>query len=213
MKRIVVFFICACAGASVPTADIKVDQVGYLPHASKVAMVASSALAKEFSVRRSGSDSIAFHGRLPEPVREPDSGDLVQIADFSKLSKPGKYYLEVPGVGRSWNFTIGPDAYSRAFYLAMRSYYGQRCGAAVDLGPEFPAYKHDACHLTGAYHASSGKTGPHPSAKGWHDAGDYGRYVVNSGISTGTLLWTWEVFGDRIKNVRLNIPESANGTP
>ena len=103
---------------------------------------------------------------------------------------------------------------SRApFYLAMRSYYGQRCGTAVDLGPEFPGYKHAACHLEGAYHASSGKTGPHMSAKGWHDAGDYGRYVVNSGISTGTLLWTWEIFGDRLKQVTLNIPESGNGTP
>ena len=107
--------------------------------------------------------------------------------------KPGKYYLEVPGVGRSWEFSIGPDAFARPFYLAMRSYYGQRCGTAVDLGPEFPGYKHAACHLEGAYHASSGKTGPHISAKGWHDAGDYGRYVVNSGISTGTLLWTWEI--------------------
>jgi endoglucanase len=37
--------------------------------------------------------------------------------------------------------------------------------------------------------------------------------VVNSGISTGTLLWTWEIFGDRLKQVKLNIPESGNGTP
>src|SRR5580658_5170087 len=95
----------------------------------------------------------------------------------------------------------------------MRSYYGQRCGTAVDLGPEFPGYKHAACHLEGAYQASSGKSGPHVSAKGWHDAGDYGRYVVNSGISTGTLLWTWEIFGDRLKQVKLDIPESGNGTP
>jgi endoglucanase len=36
---------------------------------------------------------------------------------------------------------------------------------------------------------------------------------VNSGITTGTLLWTWELFGERIKNIRLNLPESGNGTP
>jgi endoglucanase len=51
------------------------------------------------------------------------------------------------------------------------------------------------------------------SKAGWHDAGDYGRYIVNSGITTGTLLWTWEMFGPRLKNVKLNIPESGNGTP
>ena len=199
--------------ASAPTADIKVDQVGYLPNAPKLAMVASSALAKEFSVRRSGSDAVAFHAKLPEPVREADSGDLVQIADFSKLVKPGRYYLEVPGVGRSWDFSIGADVYANAFYLTMRSYYGQRCGIAVDMGPKYPSFKHAACHLQGAYHASSGKTGPRVSAKGWHDAGDYGRYIVNSGITTGTLLWAWELYGDRLRGVRLDIPESGNGTP
>jgi endoglucanase len=48
---------------------------------------------------------------------------------------------------------------------------------------------------------------------GWHDAGDYGRYVVNSGISTGSLLWTWEMFGPKLKAISLHIPESGNGTP
>jgi endoglucanase len=95
----------------------------------------------------------------------------------------------------------------------MRSYYGQRCGIAVDLGPEFPGYKHPACHLEGAYHPSSGKTGPKPASGGWHDAGDYGRYVVNSGISTGTLLWAYEFYGSRLKNVNLALPESGNGLP
>jgi endoglucanase len=213
MKPIAIFFISVCAFAAAPANDIKVDQVGYLPHGAKVAMVASSTLAKEFSVKRSGKDSVAFHGKLAEPVTDPDSGDLVQILDFSKLDKPGKYYIEVPGVGRSWDFSIDGNVFSNAFYLTMRSYYGQRCGTAVDLGPKFPGYKHAACHLQGAYHASSGKTGPHVSAKGWHDAGDYGRYVVNSGISTGTLLWAWELYGDRLKQVKLDIPESGNGTP
>jgi endoglucanase len=62
-------------------------------------------------------------------------------------------------------------------------------------------------------HASSGKEGAHVSKAGWHDAGDYGRYVVNSGITTGTLLMTWEYFNDPFGKVKLNIPESGNGTP
>jgi endoglucanase len=67
--------------------------------------------------------------------------------------------------------------------------------------------------LIGDYDASSGKTGERVSSHGWHDAGDYGRYVVNSGISTGTLLWTWELFGATIGNIGLNLPESGNRTP
>jgi endoglucanase len=204
----------AAAPAPAPTSDIKVDQVGYLPAAPKAVMVVSKTPATDFVVRRSGAGTIAYRGKLSAPVADANSGDEVQVADFSSLRQQGRFYVDVPGVGTSWPFAIGADVYSRAFYLAMRSFYGQRCGTAVDLGPEFPGYQHEICHTQNAYHATSGKTGAKTTGnKGWHDAGDYGRYVVNSGFSTGTLLWTYEMFADRVRNVRLNIPESGNGTP
>jgi endoglucanase len=205
--------LCATLFAATPTTEIKVDQLGYLPVLPKVAMVTAKAGASEFTVRDAQSESVVFRGKLAAPADDTDSGERVQAADFSKLAKSGKYYLDVPGVGRSWDFAIGPQVYARAWYLAMRSYYGQRCGIAVDLGPEFPGYKHAACHLEGAWHASSGKSGPRESKGGWHDAGDYGRYVVNSGISTGTLLWAWELYGQRLAKIKLNLPESGNGAP
>ena len=213
MKPILLLILTAPLFAAAPTVEIKVDQVGYLNASAKVALVASNTAATKFTVNDATGGKVVFAGALTAPLEDPDSGDRVQAADFSKLVKTGTYYVDVPGVGRSWDFQIGPDVYAKTWRLAMRSYYGQRCGIAVDLGPEFPGYKHDACHLEGAYHASSGKTGPHISKGGWHDAGDYGRYVVNSGITTGTLLWTYEMFGPRVKSVILNIPETGNGVP
>ena len=56
-------------------------------------------------------------------------------------------------------------------------------------------------------------TGERDNIGGWHDAGDYGRYMVTTGISAGTLLWTWEIYGKKIENISLRIPESGNGTP
>jgi endoglucanase len=196
-----------------PTVAIKVDQVGYLTGAPKVALVTAESPASDFTVRRAAGGAVVLRGKLSEQAADADTGDKVQAADFSTVKTDGKYYVDVPGVGRSWEFSIGPDVYSRAFYLAMRAFYGQRCGIAVDLAPDFPAFKHAACHLEGAWHASSGKSGPRISAKGWHDAGDYGRYSVNSGITTGTLLWAWEMFSNQLKGVKLNIPESGNKTP
>jgi len=199
--------------AATATVEIKVDQVGYLNNAAKIALVSPKVPATDFTVNQSKDGKPVFPGKLTAARDDYDSGDRVQAADFSKLIKSGTYYIDVPGVGRSWDFEIGPDVYAKTFRLAMRSYYGQRCGIAVDLGPEFPGFKHDACHLEGAFHPSSGKTGPHVSKGGWHDAGDYGRYVVNSGISTGTLLWAFEMYGSRLKTVNLAIPESGNGQP
>lgn len=213
MKSLVLLLTSLWPIATPPTTEIKVDQVGYLSGAPKIAFVVSATAADKFIVRRKSDGSLAFEGKLSTPVDDPDSGDRVQAADFTKLNVSGTFYLEVPGVCRSWDFAIGADVYRHTYYLAMRAFYGQRCGAAVDLGPEFPGYKYAACHLVGGYHSSSGKNGPQKSAKGWHDAGDYGRYVVNSGISTGELLWAWEMFGPRLINNKLNIPETGNGTP
>lgn len=199
--------------AAAPSPEVRVDQAGYLTQAPKVALVAAKTPAADFTVRKAGDDAVAFKGKLAAPVDDPDSGDRLQAADFTALTRAGEYYLDVPGIGRSWEFSIGSRVYSRPWYLAMRSYYGQRCGIAVDLGAEFPGYRYDACHLDSAFHASSGKSGKPATKGGWHDAGDYGRYVVNSGISTGTLLWTWEFYGPRLKDIRLNLPDSAKGVP
>jgi len=203
--------IATAHGADGKSLQIKVDQVGFLTGSTKLAMI--TAPAKTFAVKRSSDNTTVFEGELGAVVADADTGDSVEIADFSKVRDTGTYYLDVPGVGQSWTFSIRPDVFSRTYYLAMRAFYGQRCGTAVDLGPEFPGYNHPACHLKGEFHASSGKQGERDNLGGWHDAGDYGRYVVNSGISTGTMLWTWEIFGPRLKGIKLNLPESGNGTP
>ena len=190
---------------------IKVDQVGYPVDGPKVALVDASAQA--FVLKRSSDGVVVFHGRLTPAELDANSGDKVQAADFSSFRQPGKYYLEVPGVGRSWNFEVAKNVYQRAYSLAMLGFYGQRCGTAVDLGPEFPGYSHPACHQHGEFHSSSGAKGERDNVGGWHDAGDYGRYMVNSGVSTGTLLWAWELFGQKLKGISLHIPETGNGTP
>src|SRR6185312_5174126 len=48
---------------------------------------------------------------------------------------------------------------------------------------------------------------------GWHDAGDYGRYTVNGGITLGFMLRTWEDFSATLGAVALAIPESGGATP
>jgi len=201
----------ALFAAENPTTAIKVDQVGYLSAGPKIAIVSSA--AKTFEVRRSSDGAVVLHGVLGPPATDPLSGDTVQQADFSRLRQAGTYYIQVPGVGVSWTFSIGHNVFERTWYLAMRGFYGQRCGTAVDLGPEFPGYSHAACHLRGEFHPSSGKSGPADNIGGWHDAGDYGRYMVNSGIATGTLLWAYELYAPRIKAIQLKIPETGNGIP
>ena len=49
--------------------------------------------------------------------------------------------------------------------------------------------------------------------KGWYDAGDYNKYIVNSGISSYTLLAAYEHYPEIFDTLEINIPESGNGIP
>jgi len=201
----------AALAADAPQLAIKVDQVGYPLLGAKLAFVDTPGSA--FELRRTADNGIVLKGKLNSSQLDANSGDSIQTADFSKFHKAGAYYIAVPGVGRSWDFAIGANVFDRAYYLAMRGFYGQRCGTAVDLGSEFPGYSHAICHQNGEFHSSSGANGPRPNIGGWHDAGDYGRYIVNSGFATGTLLSAWEIYGKKIEHIALKIPETGNGTP
>ena len=200
------------AASELPTA-IHVDQVGYPPQSRKLAIVDAPDATSRFTVHRLPGGEAILHGNLGPPVEAPHAGRVVRHADFSAVTTPGRYVLRVSGVEPSFAFEIGNEPWSALLRLTLRSFYGQRCGAAVDLGPDDPSYAHPACHLTEAYHTSSGREGSRGSTGGWHDAGDYGRYVVNSGISTGTLLWAWEMFPERFRDLGLGIPESDDETP
>ena len=88
-----------------------------------------------------------------------------------------------------------------------RMFYLQRCG--VSLGSSLAGeYSHPACHIAPArvFHSD---TILHVSG-GWHDAGDYGRYVVPACKAVADMLLAFratpEAFGDD-----WNIPESGNG--
>jgi len=193
---------------------ILLNQLGYLPNHAKLATVLLAKIPSQTTPPttfrlRSENHTVAFEGKLSTPTLDNASGDTTSQADFSTLTTPGTYQLEVAG-SLSDPFAIAPTVYADALRLTMRSYYGQRCGCNVDLGH---GYHHPACHLDGGFDPTSGRSGTVPNAGGWHDAGDYGRYIVNSGITTGTLLWAWEMYPDALHSITLDIPESGHAIP
>jgi len=111
-------------------------------------------------------------------------GSLWQ-ADFSSFKTPGSYQIET-----DWQisppFAIRERVYDRivAGYLAfLRS---QRCGCAV-FGV------HDACHLDDGILDTDGS--PLPAAGGWHDAGDFRKWLAFTLYHIDALLTLRERVG------------------
>ncbi|MEW6751661.1 MAG: glycoside hydrolase family 9 protein [Candidatus Latescibacterota bacterium] len=179
--------------AALINGSVKANQVGYLPQGPKYGYAGNylgtagmMPIAPDtFEVRQSDGGRPAFAGR--PSLRGEDlrlSGELVYECDFTALGTPGSYYLYVPGVGRSHEFRIGPDAYHEALRTALRALYYQRCGMALEAPYADARYLRPACHLRDGYihrtQADSPLYGDEeigsrvPMVGGWHDAGEYG---------------------------------------
>ncbi len=193
-----------------PGTSFLANQLGYLPAQPKVISVRGFDQAKPiFQVLpiASGGHPV-ITGQLTPAQTDPASGDSLRQALLPPLA-PGEYTIQVADK-TSDPFTVGPHVYADALRTTMRGYTGQRCGCTVDLGH---GYHHPPCHLNGAYSPTSGKSGSLPNSGGWHDAGDYGRYVVNSGITCGTLLWAWELYPTALRSLDLGIPKQHPKLP
>jgi endoglucanase len=192
--------------------ELNIDQLGYRPLDAKYGTVALDK-ASYFRIMTVNGDKEAFTGVLQNPVKDEDSGANCYVADFSALQKEGEYYMEVDREFKSNSFTIGYQVYDDAFYKAMRGFYLQRCGCAVS-DPD--GFKHDACHTQlSLYHVTTGRglSEKIDASGGWHDAGDYGRYVVNSGLSTATLLWMFERYGAKLEKYKMDLPYKGYTLP
>ncbi|MEO8561758.1 MAG: glycoside hydrolase family 9 protein [bacterium] len=199
-------------------APIRLNQIGFLPAAPKVAVIVG-ATGTSFTVERSPGGAVALRGTLSAPATWAMSGEEVRRADFSALSRAGRYVLVVPGVGRSTPFEIGATALREVARGAIKSYYYQRTGIPLLARYAGRWARAEGHPDTVVLVHSSAATAARPegtrisSPRGWYDAGDYNKYVVNSGISTYTLLLIAEQFPPYAEAFRLEIPESGNGVP
>lgn len=205
--------LLATASRAEEAPRIRLNTIGYMPGHPKQATVASA--CKTFAVVRVRDSSTAMEGRVTGPVENRDTREQVYIADFTPLDQPGEYRLEIPDVGRSASFRIGADVYRESFVAATRAMYLWRCGTAVRGEHGGQVFAHAACHTEDAWLdvVAAGRHERADGVGGWHDAGDYNKYVVNAGVTVGAMFRAWEDFGPRLREIRLDIPESTNSTP
>jgi beta-glucosidase len=201
---------------------VAINQVGYFVGAPHYAMmVAQGNYSTAWSIIDNQTGEMVYAGLTGAPVFDEASGDLVYIIDFSRFNTPGTYRLMVNSI-RSDPFTIGEGLYDQLAIDAARYFYLNRSG--IELLPQFAGerYARPAGHLTDdnvtCYRGTDAQNITWDGCDytlnargGWYDAGDYGKYVVNGGISLWTLHNLYERLPEAYGDGRLNIPESGNG--
>jgi endoglucanase len=200
------------------SAAIRLNQIGFYPEGEKIAVIVGKE-DRDFVIREASSGRVAFKGKLGDLRTNQHSGKFSRVADFSALRKSGKYIIDVASLGKSASFEIRKGVQKSVAIAALKGFYYQR--ASVELPVKFagkwarPAGHPDTHVLIHASAASPGRPENHviSSSRGWYDAGDYNKYIVNSGITMGTLLSVYEDYPAYFENFNTNIPESNNAVP
>ena len=167
--------------------SIFVNQCGYLPNMTKRVTFRSDSPVGFDVITTDGH--IVYHGTASIRVENPCAGETDYVGNFSPVTAPGRYRIVSHSPSESDTFEIADNVYEDVFRKAFAFFYLQRCGC--DL-PKSAAgmFAHRACHTKIATVYGTGEkldvTG------GWHDAGDYGRYIVPGVMAAAQLLYAFE---------------------
>ncbi len=204
-------------------APLRVNQVGYFPHGPKLAAVVSKETAPLSWRLLNETGATVAAGRTVYLGKDADSRETVHLIDFSEATARGDGYVLQVGTDKSPPFAISDDLYAKLRRHALEYFYLNRSGIPLEMPyAKDPGWARPAGHLSDRSVGCEWKTDCTyrlDVTGGWYDAGDYGKYVVNGGLSAWLLLSYYErtqnLGGDLrpLSDTTLSIPENRNDVP
>ena len=188
-------------------AAVRANQIGYVSSDQKRCTFIYKC-GDLFDVVNADTKEIVFCGPIVYGRDNADTGEYDYYGDFSSFNVPGTYYIRSQNGLVSHTFVIERDPFTelRNESLKMLSY--QRCGTA--LGEWAGALAHAECHNRPANLVYTDSL--FDFTGGWHDAGDYGRYVKTGAKAVNDLMLAYmtapALFTDDTGG-----PDSGNGIP
>ena len=196
--------------------QILINQVGFVANMPKTAL-SKIKTNKFFVIDTTGNQVYEGH---PSGLKYWNcSGDSVCKLDFSSFKTNGIYHIKLNDTIISYPFVISPTPYTELNKAAIKSYYLNRSGFEItkEFGGNWARLAGHPDTAVMIHESTADKKRPAgiiiSSPGGWYDAGDYNKYIVNSSITTYTLLRALEDNIEYYKNLNLNIPESDDDLP
>ncbi len=171
--------------------EIFINQVGYRLLDNKNVFVSKAAKgeSQEFSVIEKASGKSVYTGALVAAPDDAESGGGYFTGDFSSVTAAGEYFVKV-GDKESFAFKLADNVYDELTLSTLKYFTDSRCGQGI-------------CH-TGLAEVYGSETGETKNVQGgWHDAGDYGRYVVAGTKTVMDLLLAYKKTPESFKNFDL----------
>ena len=184
------------------TAVFRINQTGY---AEGLPVYAAALTKGSVTLKDEAGNCVFLKDAIP--TKDEASGDEVTLVNLGQLTA-GNYTLESAEGKRA--LTVSEKPWRAVTNALIKGLYYQRCGC--ELKPEHAGiYSHPACHTAPAADWED-RSVLRRVTGGWHDAGDYGKYVGPGAVTVGHMLYAWKLFPEGCSD-DLNIPETGNGVP
>lgn len=176
-----------CNPQSNETLFLRLNQIGFLPADYKTAVIISRKPFEEkvFTIKNSEDETILVDSIQQLPFNLNSNFNYSALINFSDLNKSGEYFIEFQKV-KSYSFNIDENVFNTVRDSLSKFFRVQRCGPTNPL-------LHNVCHLQDA----SKVIGYTDSTRidltgGWHDAGDYIKFLYTTSFTTYMLLFSYE---------------------
>ncbi len=164
--------------------SILVNQIGFLPHGVKEVTFRDSAIGATFRLMDDRTGGTVAEFLQSPPQDQINTGERCSRGNFSSFDRPGIYRITA-GEETSCPFEIGEHVYDALIRDLTYMLHLQRCGQTL-TEEEAGVFAHASCHDTPARIYG---TDDHIDVNGgWHDAGDYGRYIVPAAKAVTDVL-------------------------
>ena len=190
---------------------IRVNQLGYLPNAMKVAVVMSkhNTPIQSFELKEALTNKVVFRSTKIQPYGKFGNFTATYRLDFSAFQKSGAYYISLPNT-QSIKFRIDNDVYAGTADFLLKYMRQQRCG--------YNPFLKDSCHVQDGfivYHPDAKKDSTHINVVGgWHDASDYLQYTTTTANAIYQMLLAYQHNPVAFKDgYDANGHEGKNGIP
>jgi hypothetical protein len=154
---------------------IRINQAGYNPNDTKIALVLTSKNlhAQSFQVIGVPGTNVFLTAKVGHNRGSYGHFSHLYELNFSALTKAGTYRIQL-GADSSPPFPVATNAYPALIAPSLQFFRVQRCGDTAPL-------LHGPCHLHDGF-----------AAGGWHDSGDYLKFVITHGYAVVLLLLAYQ---------------------
>jgi endoglucanase len=209
-----------------PANQIRFNQLGFTPAGAKRAIIPHpSRTPLPWTLVDAQGRSVATGQTIPFGD-DRYSGEHVHLIDFTRFSAVAEGLRLQVGSVRSRPFRLAPGLYDRLPFDALAYFYHNRSGTPIEArfagGAQWARPAAHAPERVTCYEGSDQDGNQWPgcsytldATRGWYDAGDHGKYVVNGGIAVWTLLNAYERQqhlgrADLFRDGSASIPEAGN---